>query len=310
MMATRRQALSASVYRAFTVELILTPYPALKSIRDLGKLLSTPWKIQWITRQGSKVSLDLRMRQPGRLAVAFLLSVATAIASAQSVVEHIGRFAATDANPPAPWQVVRLDERVPATQYRVMTWDGVNAVEAVAKGSMALLQRPLSGDLRGTPVLCWRWRVDAVLKNADMATRQGDDYAARVYVGFRLPADAMDIATRAKLMLGRSRYGDKLPDAALSYVWDNRNPVGTERPNAYTDRAHMVVLQSGAQQAGRWMAERRDILLDVSKAFGSDKASPTLLAIATDTDNTGESARAGFADLHFVARNAPCAFPS
>lgn len=246
----------------------------------------------------------------GRVAVALLLSLASAVVSAQGVVEHVGRFVAADANPAAPWQVVRFDERMPATQYRVMAWDGVNAVEAVAKASMALLQRPLSGDLRGTPVLCWRWRVDAVLKNADMATRQGDDYAARVYVGFRLPADAMNFTTRAKLMMGRSRYGDQLPDAALSYVWDNRYPVGTERPNAYTDRAHMVVLQSGAQQAGRWIVERRDVLLDVGKAFGSDQATPTLLAIATDTDNTGESARAGFADLHFVARNAPCAFPA
>jgi hypothetical protein len=243
-------------------------------------------------------------------AAALVFGMASAVVSAQGIVEHVGRFGTTDGNPPAPWQVVRLDERMPGTQYRVMAWDGVNAVEAVAKASMALLQRPLSGDLRGTPVLCWRWRVDAVLKSADMATRQGDDYAARVYVGFRLPADAMDFTTRAKLMLGRSRYGDQLPDAALSYVWDNRYPVGTERPNAYTDRAHMVVLQSGALQAGRWMVERRDVLLDVGKAFGSDQATPTLLAIATDTDNTGESARAGYADLHFVARNAPCAFPS
>ncbi len=246
----------------------------------------------------------------GRIAVALLLGLASAVVSAQGVVEHVGRFVATDANPPEPWQVVRLDKRIPATQYRVMAWDGVNAVEAVAKASMALLQRPLTDDLRDTPVLCWRWRVDGVLKNADMATRQGDDYAARVYVGFRLPADAMDFATRTKLMVGRARYGDQLPDAALSYVWDNRYPVGTERANAYTDRAHMVVVQSGAQQSGRWMVERRDVLLDVAKAFGSDKATPSLLAIATDTDNTGESARAGFADLHFVARNAACAFPN
>jgi hypothetical protein len=31
-------------------------------------------------------------------------------------------------------------------------------------------------------------------------------------------------------------------------------------------------------------------------------------AQASDTDNTGEEARAGFTDLDFVARDAPCAF--
>ena len=221
----------------------------------------------------------------------------------------LGRFGAAEGSLPSPWQVVRLNQRIPATQYRVMAWDGVDAVEAVAHASMALLQRPLPDDLRQTPVLCWRWRVDAVLKSADMASRQGDDYAARVYVGFRLPTDSIDVATRTKLLIGRSRFGAALPDAALSYVWDNRYPVGTERPNAYTDRAHMVVVQSGPQQTGRWTEERRDVLQDVNKAFGTEQATATLLAVATDTDNTGESARAGFADLHFVARNAPCVFP-
>jgi hypothetical protein len=30
------------------------------------------------------------------------------------------------------------------------------------------------------------------------------------------------------------------------------------------------------------------------------------MALTADTDNTGESARAGFADIHFVAEDAPC----
>jgi hypothetical protein len=33
-----------------------------------------------------------------------------------------------------------------------------------------------------------------------------------------------------------------------------------------------------------------------------------LLAVTADTDNTGEQAHAGFADVHFVARAAPCGF--
>jgi hypothetical protein len=32
------------------------------------------------------------------------------------------------------------------------------------------------------------------------------------------------------------------------------------------------------------------------------------LAVASDTDNTGETARAGFADLHFVGAEEPCEF--
>lgn len=47
-----------NAYNAFTVELILTKYPALKSIKDLGSLFSSPWKPKWIALLGDTVSLD------------------------------------------------------------------------------------------------------------------------------------------------------------------------------------------------------------------------------------------------------------
>ena len=53
-----QQAFLINAYNAFTVELILTKYPALKSIRDLGSLLQNPWKPKWIPLLGTKVSLD------------------------------------------------------------------------------------------------------------------------------------------------------------------------------------------------------------------------------------------------------------
>jgi Protein of unknown function, DUF547 len=53
-----RQAFLINAYNAFTVELILTRYPDLKSIKDLGSLLGSPWKPKWIMLLGTKVSLD------------------------------------------------------------------------------------------------------------------------------------------------------------------------------------------------------------------------------------------------------------
>ncbi len=53
-----RQAFLINAYNGFTVELILTRYPDLKSIKDLGSLLSGPWKPKWIPLLGAKVSLD------------------------------------------------------------------------------------------------------------------------------------------------------------------------------------------------------------------------------------------------------------
>jgi len=218
----------------------------------------------------------------------------------------LARFPGESAEVPAPWKIIRLDKKVPPTLYRVAHWDGVSAIEATAEHSMALLARTVEVDLERTPVLCWRWRVDAPLVKADMATKAGDDYAARVYVSFVMPASELSFVTRVKLKLARSAYGDAVPDAAINYVWDNRYPVGTRKANAYTDRTRMIVAESGAANAGKWVVARHDVQQDVVAEFGSERARMVQISVAADTDNTGERARAGFADFHFVERSSAC----
>jgi len=47
-----------NVYNAWTVELILTAYPNLASIRDLGSVLRSPWKLRFIPLFGGERTLD------------------------------------------------------------------------------------------------------------------------------------------------------------------------------------------------------------------------------------------------------------
>lgn len=206
----------------------------------------------------------------------------------------------------APWQEVRLNADLKPNRFAVRSWDGVPALEVQSRASMSLLARPLAVDLARTPVLCWRWRVDAPLQGADMGRKSGDDYAARLYVSLALPEADKSLALRAKLRIARSVWGPSVPDAAINYVWDNRHPVGTERPNAYTDRTTMVVLRSGPADAGAWVQERRHVGRDIARLHGPS-ATPVQIALTADTDNTGESARAGFADLHWVTDSSDCA---
>lgn len=240
------------------------------------------------------------------VAILFLSVIAQQVYAGEIV--KLDHFDNESEQVPAPWQVIQLDKKVPATHYRVARWDGVLAVEATAEKSMALLARPVEVDLNRTPVLCWRWRVDAPLVKADMATKAGDDYAARVYVSFTLPSAEIGFVLRSKLALARSIYGDAVPDAAINYVWDNRYSVGTRKPNAYTDRTRMIVAETGAKNAGHWVSARHDVQQDVIAEFGSQQARMVQLSVASDTDNTKESAHAGFADFHFVEKNAACVF--
>lgn len=250
-------------------------------------------------------------RIPRRLLALTLLSApllaTTPVLAADTV--PLSRFTRSDGPVPAPWQLVRLNQNVPATRYQLVRQDGVTGIEAVADASMALLGRPLKADLDATPMLCWRWRIDAPLVKADMTRKTGDDYAARVYVALAMPAEKIGFVLRTQLKLARALYGDSVPDAAINYVWDNRNPVGTRRANAYTDRTQMVVVETGGTHARQWREARRDLAADIEQAFPDQQARPVLLSIASDTDNTGEQARAVFADFHLVPRGQACAFP-
>ncbi len=66
-----RLAFLINAYNAHTVALVLTRYPDLESIKDLGGWLSSPWKQQFVTLLGARRSLDdiehtMIRRGPGR----------------------------------------------------------------------------------------------------------------------------------------------------------------------------------------------------------------------------------------------------
>lgn len=54
----QQMAFLINAYNAFTVELILTRYPDLKSIKDLGSLLQSPWKRKFFKLLGEERHLD------------------------------------------------------------------------------------------------------------------------------------------------------------------------------------------------------------------------------------------------------------
>ncbi|HYE87027.1 MAG TPA: DUF3047 domain-containing protein [Vicinamibacterales bacterium] len=237
--------------------------------------------------------------------IAAILSASLMLMAAAAPL-WVGRFA-SPGTPPPPWRVVRLNKTTQPTAYRVAPVRGINAVEARANSSMALLARPIVVNLAATPIMCWRWLVDAPVAGGDMTRKAGDDYAARVYVAFDLPDAAMSEGTRFKLGLARRLFGAAVPDAALNYVWDNRYPVGFRAKSPYTDRAELIVAETGAGKAGTWVVERVNVAGDFVRAFGSQAGKPIQLAVASDTDNTKSRARAGFADIHFVASGQACA---
>ncbi len=54
----QKLAFLINAYNAFTIDLVLTRYPDLESVKDLGSFLSTPWKKRFFTLLGEERNLD------------------------------------------------------------------------------------------------------------------------------------------------------------------------------------------------------------------------------------------------------------
>ncbi len=206
---------------------------------------------------------------------------------------------------PPGWSILPLPNRkVP--DFRLVRDAGVTVLHVHSESAVGSALFRMHADPGATPRLTWRWKVDHALVKARLGAKEGDDFAARVYVSFDLPLESLPLADRVAMGIARLVYGPDLPAATICYVWDNHVPVGTTAWSPYTDRMRMVVLQSGNVHAGEWMRESRDVDADFRAAFGASWKGPTPaiigVAVSSDTDQTQESADAWFGDLRLEAR--------
>ena len=232
-----------------------------------------------------------------------LLAAATLAAALDSARIAPFSTATAGATLPAGWRALSVAHRK-APEFSLVPDHGTTVVRIYADAAVGSAAHLLVADPES--ILTWRWKIDHVLEKANLGTREGDDFAARVYVSFDVPLQELALGTRLKLQLARLIYGADLPAAAICYVWDNRHPVGTSVWNPYSETLRMVVLESGDARAGEWVSERRDLDADFRAAFGAVLKGPTPrisgVAVSSDTDQTGETVTAWFSDLRLEAR--------
>ena len=161
------------------------------------------------------------------------------------------------------------------------------------------LRRDITIDPKEYPVVQWRWKIGNLLKMSDVTRKDGDDYPARLYIAFAYDSSKVSLFEKAKYATARLLYGQYPPLGALNYIWDTKTAKGTIVPNPYTERAMMIVVESGAADVNRWITEERNVYDDYKVAFGEAPPLISGVAIMTDTDDTGESATAYYGDIVF-----------
>jgi len=202
---------------------------------------------------------------------------------------------------PAQYRVLTLPQ-IKANQFALVDDLAATVLRVDSQDSAGTVALPFNVQPNDTPYLTWRWKINRVVESADTAKKSGDDYAARVYVFFDVPLESLSFTERTKIRLARLVAGSDVPTAALCYVWDNKAPVGVRHWSPYTNRVHVLTLQSGNKHANEWMEEKHDVAADFRASFGA--AAPRIIGVAVgnDTDQTGERVTTWFGDVAFHAR--------
>jgi hypothetical protein len=235
-----------------------------------------------------------------------ILAAAAALAAAAPAID-IPTFSSAqpgDHLPPG-WRPVTIPNRRPA-QFSLVQDSGTTVLRVRSENAFGSAAHDLSVDPARAPILSWRWKIDRVVDGARLDRKEGEDFAARVYVSYDYPVEMLPFITRAKLRIARAFFGD-VPAAAICYVWDNKHAPGTSLWSPHFDHVRVIVLESGNARAGEWVEERRDVEADFRAAFAERWKKPEVPRIAAiiagnDTDQTGEKATAWFGDFHLGAR--------
>ncbi|MCI0509569.1 hypothetical protein C8E00_104470 [Chromohalobacter marismortui] len=166
------------------------------------------------------------------------------------------------------------------TRYTVVRDNGVEVLEANARGQASAKYLEREVDLSETPYLHWCWKVDTRYAGLEERTQAGDDYPARLYV-----------ARKTGLLPWQVQ--------SVNYVWSSNQPIGARWPNAFTDRAMLLALQGEQSAVGDWRAQVRDVSADYQALFGEDVSEIDGVALMSDGDNAGGNATAWYYGVGF-----------
>ncbi|MCG8373152.1 MAG: DUF3047 domain-containing protein [Balneolales bacterium] len=196
------------------------------------------------------------------------------------------------------WSEQKLPRR-DATSYSLMETDSSFVLKAISENSASGLVYRVNIDPAKYPIIEWSWKVGGIVEDGDFSKKDGDDYPARIYITFNYSKKNLKLGERIKYETLRTFSRFPIPLRAINYVWANKAAPGTIAPNAYTNWVYMIAVDSGEENVGIWKVRTQNIYEDYKTAFGEEPPIISGVAIMTDTDNTGNSARAYYGDIIF-----------
>lgn len=196
------------------------------------------------------------------------------------------------------WEELTLPKK-DKTEYTLVT-DGDNPhIKAVSNNSASGWKYKVDIDPKEYPIIEWKWKVDGVLKDGDMTEKDGDDYAARIYITYEYDRKDLPLGERVKYGSMKTFTDFDIPLRSMNYVWANEADTGTVQENVFTNWVNMVAIESGDSKAGEWVTSTANVYDTFKDAFDEEPKNITGVAIMTDSDNSKGSSTAYYGDIIF-----------
>lgn len=169
----------------------------------------------------------------------------------------------------------------PKYEFRIATESPTKVLHLRSDNEGSTISREIKVDVKQYPILQWRWKAVVLPKGGDSRRKETDDQAGQLYVSFpRFPS-----AVRSRI---------------IGYVWDTTAPVGTTVKSQKTGTITYIVIRSGEAEAGKWIAETRNVLEDFRRIYGEDPAEEAgAISVAIDSNDVKDRAEAFIGEILF-----------
>ena len=187
--------------------------------------------------------------------------------------DPVGRF-------PSQWS--SRDPENMAKVYSVQEEGGNKFLRADSRALSVQIGLEKKWELKNFPILRWRWRAWIFPEGTDERKKSGNDNVLSVYVVFG---------------------GWPIPQA-IKYVWSDTLSAGSVLDSPHSGKTKIVVVRSGRELKGQWLAEERNVLADYRRLWGESQANPTArgILLLTDSDSTRTHAVGDYDDIEVAAK--------
>lgn len=168
--------------------------------------------------------------------------------------------------------------------WQVVDDSGDRVIKLRSESSSLSLEKRIVVDLRETPYLEWEWKVTVLPSRGNFTATLTDDQAGQLLVTF------------PKTVFERRKV--------ITYLWDSTAPKGSmaDAPGPLFLNIKAIVVESGDDQLGKWVREKRNLLEYFQAVFGAIPERAIGLRIQLNSQHTHSEAEAFWKTIRFISQ--------